>query len=135
MLEMIKRSAETLRQGNHLLLFPEGTRTVREPVNPFTAAVGLIARRAGVPVQAVIIESDSKYLSKGWPLFKRPSLPITYRIRLGKRFNPPRDARAFTEELEQYFAGELAAGAPASEAPAKPSRPQQTVSPNLANRT
>ena len=126
---------DTLKQGNHLLLFPEGTRTVREPVNPLTAAAGLIARRANVPVQTVFIESDSKFLCKGWPLFKRPSMPITYHIRLGRRFDPPQDVRAFTVELEQYFIGEMAAGAQASEAHSQSSRPRQAVAPNLINRT
>jgi len=135
MLEMIRDSAEMLHQGNHLLLFPEGTRTVREPVNALTAAVGLIARRAGVPVQTVFIESDSRYLCKGWPLFKRPAMPITYRIRLGRRFDPPQDVRAFTAELEQYFTAELDAAAPAAEAQPKPQRPPQAGAPNLANRT
>jgi 1-acyl-sn-glycerol-3-phosphate acyltransferase len=134
LMDMIRNSVETLRQGNHLLLFPEGTRTVREPVNRFTAAVGLIAHRANVPVQTVIIESDSKYLAKGWPLFKKPTLPITYRVRLGRRYDPPQDVRAFTSEMEQYFAGELAAGALVPEAQVKPSRPRQTGSANLANR-
>ncbi len=134
MLEMIRNSADTLQQGNHLLLFPEGTRTVRDPVNAFTAAVGLIARRANVPVQTVIIESDSRYLCKGWPLFRRPSLPIHYRVRLGRRFDPPQDVRAFTSEMEQYFATELAASALRPEAQTKAARPQQTVAPNLANR-
>src|SRR5205085_1450025 len=32
--QMIRDSVRTLAKGNHLLLFPEGTRTVREPVNP-----------------------------------------------------------------------------------------------------
>lgn len=134
LMDMIRKSVDTLLQGNHLLLFPEGTRTVREPVNPFTAAVGLIARRAGVPVQTVLIESDSKFLSKGWPLFKRPSMPITYHIRLGKRFDPPQDVRAFTKELERYFAGELASGTSAPEAQVKSSRPQQTAALNQVNR-
>jgi hypothetical protein len=31
-------------------------------------------------VQTVFIETDSAYLSKGWPLFRKPSMPITYRI-------------------------------------------------------
>jgi hypothetical protein len=51
----------------------------------------------------VFIETDSPYLSKGWPLFRRPSMPITYRIRLGCRFDPPERAAAFTQELEAYF--------------------------------
>ena len=90
---MIDRSIASLRQGTHLLVFPEGTRTTRSPVNPFTGSIGIIARHARVPVQTVFIDTDSPYLSKGWPLFRKPTLPITYRIRLGKRFDPPERAR------------------------------------------
>lgn len=107
-LEMVFASCEALRAGSQLLIFPEGTRTVRPPVNPMMPSVALIARRAKVPVQTIIIETDSDYLSKGWPLFRRPPMPIHYRVRLGKRFEPPRDATAFGEELERYFAEELA---------------------------
>jgi hypothetical protein len=34
-------------------------------------------------------------------------LPITYRVRLGKRFDPPTDAPAFTAELDRYYRQEL----------------------------
>jgi hypothetical protein len=60
-----------------------------------------------VPVQTLIIETDSPYLSKGWPLLRRPSLPITYRVRLGRRFEPPTDVRAFMENLERHYHDEL----------------------------
>jgi hypothetical protein len=56
-----------------------------------------------VPVQTLIIETDSPYASKGWSLFRAPRFPITYRMRLGRRFEPPADARDFTVELEAYF--------------------------------
>ena len=59
----------------------------------------------------LIIETDSSYLSKGWTLFRAPSLPITYRVRLGKRFDPPQNAADFVEELDREFTRELA-GAP-----------------------
>lgn len=107
-LDMIQRAVEELKSGRPLLLFPEGTRTVRPPVNAFKASTAIIAARAGVPVQTVFIETDSAYLSKGWPLFRKPAMPITYRVRLGRRFAPQADARAFTRELEHYFASELA---------------------------
>jgi 1-acyl-sn-glycerol-3-phosphate acyltransferase len=107
-LEMVYASCDALRAGSQLLIFPEGTRTVRPPVNPIMPSAALIARRAKVPVQTIIIETDSDYLSKGWPLFRRPPMPIHYRVRLGRRFEPPRDATAFGEELESYFAEELA---------------------------
>jgi 1-acyl-sn-glycerol-3-phosphate acyltransferase len=106
--QMVKESVAHLREGGTLLLFPEGTRTVREPLNSLVGSVGLISKHAGVPVQTLIIETDSPFLSKGWPLFKRPTLPVTYKVRLGKRFDPPPDVAAFTAELESYFRKELA---------------------------
>lgn len=101
--QMVKESVLHLRRGGILLLFPEGTRTTRQPINPLVGSVGLIAKHANVPVQTLVIETDSPYLSKGWPLFRRPDLPIVYRVRLGKRFDPPADVAAFTAELDQYY--------------------------------
>jgi 1-acyl-sn-glycerol-3-phosphate acyltransferase len=109
---MIKECVQELGRGGSVLLFPEGTRTTRVPLNPLTGSVGVIAKHARVPVQMVIIETDSPYLSKGWTLFRvPPSVPILYRVRLGRRFDPPRNAAAFMEELEREFTKELA-GAP-----------------------
>jgi Tat protein secretion system quality control protein TatD with DNase activity len=76
-------------------------------------SVGLIAKHAKVPVQTLVIETDSPFLSKGWPLFKRPDLPITYKVRLGQRFDPPTDVPAFTAELDRYYRQALQ-GAPQS---------------------
>jgi hypothetical protein len=64
-------------------------------------------------VQVLIIETDSPYLSKGWTLFRVPTLPITYRVRLGRRFDPPTDVPAFMDELDREFTTQLA-GAPQS---------------------
>jgi len=101
--QMIKESVTHLRRGCVLLLFPEGTRTRSAPINSLTSSVGLIAKRARVPVQTLLIETDSPFLSKGWSLFRRPSLPITYRVRLGLRFEAPLDAAALTAALDAYF--------------------------------
>lgn len=105
--QMIKESVAHLREGGVLLLFPEGTRTTTAPINALVGSVGLIAKHANVPVQTLIIETDSPFLSKGWPLFRRPRLPITYRVRLGRRFDPPTDVPAFTLELDRYYRLEL----------------------------
>jgi len=102
-LSMIRQSVAELKNGSHLLVFPEGTRTTRWPVNACKGTTALIASRARVPIQTVFIETDSAFLGKGWPLFRRPTMPITYRIRLGRRFEPPDKAGVFTEELERYF--------------------------------
>jgi 1-acyl-sn-glycerol-3-phosphate acyltransferase len=104
---IILQAVESLREGGLLLLFPEGTRTVQNPVNPFQHTVGAVSKHAQVPVQTLLIETDSPYMSKGWSPLKWAPLPVTYRVRLGRRFEPPTNVRAFTEELEQYFRGEL----------------------------
>ncbi|MGH8275719.1 MAG: lysophospholipid acyltransferase family protein [Steroidobacteraceae bacterium] len=105
---MIHEAGAELRRGGIVLLFPEGTRTTQSPINALQAGVGIIARQAGVAVQTLIIETDSPYLSKGWSLFRRPSMPINYRVRLGRRLDPPGDVREFTAQLDRYFRAELA---------------------------
>lgn len=105
---MVQLAIADLRQGSHLLLFPEGTRTTRFPVGSMQGTAGLIAKHAGVPVQTVFIETDSGFLGKGWSALWTPKMPITYRIRLGKRFDPPLHTARFASELEQYFQSELA---------------------------
>jgi 1-acyl-sn-glycerol-3-phosphate acyltransferase len=106
-LTLVKQARRELRAGHHLLIFPEGTRTVAPPVNAFKAGFLLIARQAGVPVQTVFIEGESRYLTKGWSLFRKPDLPLVYRARLGRRFEVPRDLHGFNAELERYFRTEL----------------------------
>jgi len=107
---MVQQAMRDFDCGSHLLLFPEGTRTTAGPVNPLKGSIGLIAHHAQVPVQTVLIETDSAYLSKGWPLFRTPPMPIHYRLRLGRRFDPPQHTQRFMAELEHYFAHELVQG-------------------------
>ncbi|HEX5093800.1 MAG TPA: lysophospholipid acyltransferase family protein [Burkholderiales bacterium] len=115
--DMVRRSVAELRAGGQLLLFPEGTRTTRSPLNPFRGAISLIARQAAVPVQTVFIEADSAFLGKEWPLTRQPQLPLRYRVRLGRRFEAREDLHAFMAELEQYFARELGSRAAPADAP------------------
>jgi 1-acyl-sn-glycerol-3-phosphate acyltransferase len=105
---MVQLAIDDLRQGSHVLLFPEGTRTTRFPIGQLQGTTGLIAKNAAVPVQTVFIETDSGFLGKGWALMWTPRMPITYRVRLGKRFDPPTHSARFVEELERYFQAELA---------------------------
>lgn len=107
-LRMIKDAVNALKNGSFLLIFPEGTRTVEPPLNTCKPSIGLIAKRARAPVQTLLIETDSAFLSKGWPLFKRPAMPMTFRIRVGKRFDPPAgDTNAFAATIENYLRAEL----------------------------
>lgn len=105
---MIREAVAELHRGGLVLLFPEGTRTTRAPLNPLTGSAAVIARQAQVPIQVAIIETDSPYLGKGWPLLKVPRLPIRCRIRLGQRLEPTGDAATCTLALEQELRRELA---------------------------
>jgi 1-acyl-sn-glycerol-3-phosphate acyltransferase len=104
---MVREAVADLRDGGTLLLFPEGTRSARSPIGPLSKSVGVISRRAKVAVQTLLIETDSNYLGKGGSPWARTSLPIACRIRLGRCFEPPADAEAFSLELERYFRSEL----------------------------
>jgi 1-acyl-sn-glycerol-3-phosphate acyltransferase len=106
-LKMITGAREELHAGAHLLLFPEGTRTRNAPIDTCMPTTGLIAGRAKVPVQTLLIEFSTPYLGKAWPLFQRPTLPLHCRVRLGRRFPAPSNVAAFTSELEAYFRSEL----------------------------
>jgi 1-acyl-sn-glycerol-3-phosphate acyltransferase len=105
---MVRCAVRCLRDGGQLVMFPEGTRTVRAPVNAFRPGITLIAHRAQVPIQAVIIETDTAYLRKGWPIWRAPVFPIVMRVRLGERFMPEGDHQALLDRLERYFTRELA---------------------------
>ncbi len=104
---MIRLAVNDLRRGSRLLIFPEATRTVRSPVNPLSGGFALIAKKADAPIQTVLIETDSPYLRKGWPLFRRPPLPVRFRLRLGRRFQPQDDVGALVADVEQYFIEQL----------------------------
>ena len=128
---MVQLATQDFDCGSHLLLFPEGTRTTSCPVNPLKGSIGLISHHAQVPVQTILIETDSVYLSKGWPLFRKPPMPIHYRARLGRRFDPPQHTRRFMAELEHYFAHELVQGSafyPANSLPAQADRTPELIS-------
>jgi len=104
---MVRDAVASLREGNQLVLFPEGTRTVTSPINAFKPGITLIAHLARVPIQTVVIETSSPYLRKGWPLLKAPPVPVRLRVRLGRRFAADADHRALLQRIERYFAEEL----------------------------
>jgi 1-acyl-sn-glycerol-3-phosphate acyltransferase len=125
----VTQAVQALGTGSQLLLFPEGTRTTRAPVNRLKGGAALVSKRSGVPIQTVLIETTSPFLSKGWPLHRIPPIPVCYRARPGRRFMP-RDNQAETiAELEAYLESEL--GRPdgvgaAADVLARPQNPRLT---------
>jgi 1-acyl-sn-glycerol-3-phosphate acyltransferase len=104
---MIRLAIAATHNGSQLLIFPEGTRTRGPSVNAFKPGFGLIAKKADIPIQTVFIETNSPFLGKGWPLFKKPAFPLVYRVRLGQRFEVKGDVKTFIAELEHYYRQQL----------------------------
>jgi 1-acyl-sn-glycerol-3-phosphate acyltransferase len=112
---MVRLAVEDLKSGGQLVIFPEGTRTVAAPLNHFRPGVTLIAKLARAPIQTVFIETDTPYLSKGWPLWKLPPLPMVFTLRLGERFAPAQDSDALLAQMELYFRQSMEQTAPAAQ--------------------
>jgi 1-acyl-sn-glycerol-3-phosphate acyltransferase len=114
---MVRDSVAALREGHLVVLFPEGTRTSTPPVNVFKPGITLIAKLAQVPIQTVLIRSESPFLRKGWPLLRAPRQMVRIRVTLGQRFPASDDRHGALRQIEAYFARELAVPAQASIAP------------------
>lgn len=107
---MVRLSVAELQRGGQLLMFPEGTRTVCAPVNPLKGGVALIAQTAQRPIQTVILETNSPYLSKGWSLFRVPAFPMVFRARLGQRFDASQGVDQTLEAMQRHYEQELVSG-------------------------
>ena len=93
---MVRGAVDDLREGGQLVLFPEGTRTVDAPLNPFKPGITLIAQAARrCRSRPSFIETDSPYLGKGWPMLAAAAAAgACSALRLGQRFAPDADHRA-----------------------------------------
>jgi 1-acyl-sn-glycerol-3-phosphate acyltransferase len=102
---LIRQGVEKIAAGENLLIFPEGTRTLTEPVNKFKNGFALIAAKSGAPIQTVYIERESPYLSKGYPLMKKTRMPFRYRVHLGQivRVQHGDSAQQVSAILEEHF--------------------------------
>ena len=119
---MVRLAVDDLKNGGQLVIFPEGTRTVKPPLNAFRPGVTLIAKLAQAPIQTVFIDTDSPYLAKGWPLWRVPPLPIVFRLRLGQRFAPSQDSDLLLKQIEQYFRHSMEQRAPDAQPACQTSR-------------
>ena len=77
----------TSRPAYRCWSFPRARARAANRSTRFKGGFALIAKRAGVPIQTVFIETDNPFLSKGWPLLKKPTFPLVYRVRLGQAFH------------------------------------------------
>lgn len=76
------QAANLVRQGNHLVIFPEGTRSKTNQIKSFKKGTFLIAKMALVPLVPIKISGANEILSAG----KRKVSSGTISILVGKPF-------------------------------------------------
>lgn len=105
--KMLRQCIETLKNGGRLLFFPEGTRTRPENglLNPFQGGLAVVAKNSCVPIWPVYVQTNSRYLGKGWPLWHLPREKVRLRMTVGEpmRFPEGGDAETFLDALRQRY--------------------------------
>lgn len=105
--KMLRQCIETLKGGGRLLFFPEGTRTRPEQgrLNPFLGGLAVVAKNAAAPIWPVYVQTNSRYLNKGWPLWLLPDGKVRLRMTVGEPVYFPEngDAQSFLDELRQHY--------------------------------
>lgn len=114
---MIEGAARALREGETLVMFPEGTRTKPHQPCVFHRGAANIALRAARVVTPVYIRCQPTTLTKGEPWYHIPSRRIRMTLIVGEDLDlephragasVPLASRAFNEYLQTHFDAELA---------------------------
>lgn len=101
----IKESLRRLKQGQLLVLFPEGTRTVDGRIMPMMPGLGAIARKAGVPIVPTLIDG----LSQVWPRDAVIPRPGNVVVEYGTPIHPEEYAGLSAEALTERIRDRLLA--------------------------
>lgn len=90
----IKTCIKVLKNGERLLVFPEGTRVREEETGEAHTGVAMFATRTGVPIVPIYISPRKRWFRKTAVIFGKPYLP-EYE---GKKATPE-DYKRISEEL------------------------------------
>jgi 1-acyl-sn-glycerol-3-phosphate acyltransferase len=115
--DMLEQAADALREGQTLIVFPEGTRTTpnRSPV--FHRGAAAIALRGARVITPVFITVEPTTLTKAEPWYRIPERCVRVTLRVGQDISPqaftasaplPIASRRLNEHLHQLFLRELA---------------------------
>ncbi|MEJ1963028.1 MAG: lysophospholipid acyltransferase family protein [Gammaproteobacteria bacterium] len=117
--EMVERASQALREGQNVIVFPEGTRTTPGEALQFHRGAASIAVKAAEVVTPVFIRCVPTTLAKHMPWYRIPERRARFTFRVGRDIDPakfrtapdPLASRAFNTHLLKVFADELKAPA------------------------
>jgi len=111
--DVLHSCTETLKQGNCLLIFPEGTRTKRSRKSILKKGAARVALASGCSIVPLHIGGTDKYgLGKKDPWFSyNPKDRYVYRISMGAEIDPekyrnlptPAAAKCITEDMKSVL--------------------------------
>lgn len=116
-LEMLDEAASALREGQTLIIFPEGTRTLPGHAPAFHRGGAAIALRGATIITPVVIKVSPTTLTKAEPWYRIPKCRVHFSLRVGADIEPhafaaqgpaPQASRKLNDHLHHYFIKELA---------------------------
>jgi 1-acyl-sn-glycerol-3-phosphate acyltransferase len=116
-MDMLERAAAVLREGQSLLVFPEGTRTTPGCAPAFHRGAAAIALRGARCITPVFIRVEPTTLTKAEPWYRIPDRRVRVHLRVGEDIDPagfaadaplPIASRRLNHHLHQLFLRELA---------------------------
>ncbi|MDG6403168.1 lysophospholipid acyltransferase family protein, partial [Pseudomonas quasicaspiana] len=115
--EMLDTAADALRDGQTLIVFPEGTRTQPGCAPQFHRGAAAIALRGASVITPVVIQVSPTTLTKAEPWYRIPLRRVHFSLRVGADIDPqafaalgpaPVASRKLNDHLHHYFIRELA---------------------------
>ena len=115
--EMLEQAADVLREGQTLIVFPEGTRTTPEQPPLFHRGAAAIALRGARVITPVFISVRPTTLTKAEPWYRIPDRRFQVHLRVGADIDPaqfnthaplPIASRQLNQYLHQLYLKELA---------------------------
>lgn len=115
--QMLEDAAQVLREGQTLIVFPEGTRTTPGEAPVFHRGAAAIALRGASVITPVFISVTPSTLTKAEPWYRIPDRRFHVRLHVGADINPatfnddaplPIASRRLNEHLHHLYLKELA---------------------------
>lgn len=86
--EMLEQAADALREGQTLIVFPEGTRTTPNQAPVFHRGAAAIALRGARIITPVFISVNPTTLTKAEPWYRIPARRVRVTLRVGQDIAP-----------------------------------------------
>jgi 1-acyl-sn-glycerol-3-phosphate acyltransferase len=110
---LVDDCVEQLEQGASLVMFLEGTRSVRGALQPFRRGAAHVALRTGRPLVPVVLTCEPPFFSKDAPWYRASDRPHEIRVRVEEPIGvedpiasglpQPAAARQLTAHLRELF--------------------------------